>query len=65
VRHRVQRWNGVKAIFTWPVQKGLPRGSILNKKKGGVKFKENIIISNEMMYRSKITGGLRNMQNIF
>jgi hypothetical protein len=65
VRHGVQRRNGVKPIFTWPVQKGSPRGPILDKKKGGVKFKENIIISSGTMYRSKITGGLRNMQNIF
>jgi hypothetical protein len=46
------------------VQKGSPRGLILDKKEGGVKFEENIIISSEPMYRSKITGGLRNMQNI-
>jgi hypothetical protein len=65
VRRGVQRRNGVKPIFTWHVQKGLPRGPILEKKEGGVKFKENIIISSETMYRSKITGGLRNMQNIF
>jgi hypothetical protein len=64
VRHGVQRRNGVKPIFTWPMQKGSPRGPILDKKKGGVKFKENIIISSEMMYRSKIMGGLQNMQNI-
>jgi hypothetical protein len=56
---------GVNPIFTWPVQKGSPRGPILDKKEGGVKFKENIIISSEMMYRSKIMGGLQNMQNIF
>jgi hypothetical protein len=65
VRHGVHRRNGVKPIFTWLVQKGSPRGPILDKKEGGVKFKENIIICSETMHRNKITGGLRNRQNIF
>jgi hypothetical protein len=62
MRRGVQRRNVVKPIFTWPVQNGSPRGPILDKKKGEVKFKENIIISSETLYRSKITGALRNMR---
>jgi hypothetical protein len=54
VRRGDQRRNGVKPIFTWPVQKGSPRGPILDKKEGGVKFKENIIINNETCTEARL-----------